>query len=327
MAARFIIGDTRDALARLSDASVDLVLSSPPFLALRSYLPADHPDKAREIGAEATPGEYLDVLLDVVEECRRVLAPHGSLVFELGDTYAGRDHMAGWPMDKSLCLIPEMFAFALAYGFNPLTGRVTPSWRVRNKIAWCRPNPPVGSLGDKFRPGTSYMTVACMDRKRYFDLDAVREPGSPNSHGGGVGVGDPKRASPEMFRLNGGVATATAPPLDWWVIPSQPYKGSHYATWPEKLLVRPILAMCPEKVCNTCGDPSRRTVSGWTDCGHDDWRRGIVLDPFGGSGTTAAVAEARGRDSILIDLDDRNAELAATRVGMWLTVEQTAPMR
>lgn len=190
--ARYIVGDSLTVLQSLPDASVDLVMSSPPFLALRSYLPADHPDKAKEIGSEAAPGEFLDVLLDIVVECRRVLAPHGSLVFELGDTYsgsggAGGDYNAGglrdgqskfdgssrrernrtrdsrpgrettetawtprpeqgggtgWPLAKCLTLIPQSFAWALAYGRNPFTGREIEPWRVRNVVAWCRPNPP-----------------------------------------------------------------------------------------------------------------------------------------------------------------------------------------
>jgi 16S rRNA G966 N2-methylase RsmD len=60
---------------------------------------------------------------------------------------------------------------------------------------------------------------------------------------------------------------------------------------------------------------------GWTDCGHDTWRRGIVLDPFAGSGTTLAVAAGHGRDAIGIDIDERNADLARQRVGMFLDVE------
>ena len=87
--ARWITADALTALRAMPDASVDLVMTSPPFLALRSYLPADHPDKPLEIGSESTPGEFMDVLLDVVVELRRVLAPHGSLCVELGDTYCG----------------------------------------------------------------------------------------------------------------------------------------------------------------------------------------------------------------------------------------------
>jgi hypothetical protein len=63
---------------------------------------------------------------------------------------------------------------------------------------------------------------------------------------------------------------------------------------------------------------------GWSDCGHDTWRRGVVLDPFAGSGTTLAVATGLGRDAIGIDIDERNAWLARERVGMFLTVEEHA---
>ena len=129
--------------------------------------------------------------------------------------------------------------------------------------------------------------------------------------------------------------------------------------------MRPVKAMCPERVCRVCGKPSERitgepeyvhgltpsgnprttrhevrmepqtadrtvghrgyasvtrnaTTLGWSDCGHDDWRRGIVLDPFAGSGTTLEVATGHGRDAIGIDLDPRNLELARQRIGMFL---------
>lgn len=426
--ARFVIGDSLTVLRSLPDASVDLVLSSPPFLALRSYLPPDHPDKALEMGSEATPGEFIDALLTITEECRRVLAPHGSLCFELGDTYAGsggaggdyndggvRDGQpvfrgsaavdrkyqgsgaskkakpgtssrfqsgAGWPLDKSLCLIPELFRIALVYGFNPLTGRTTPRWRARNVVRWCRPNPPVGALADKVRPATSDMVVACTSRRRYFDLDAVRhegvEPGAVKRKTRNHSAANPRTGwmsdNAEIRQNPNG-----APPLDhWWhdedtfdqdawLISTEPYKGSHYATWPTELCVKPIEAMCPRRVCLTCGKPSERIVEsqvlldgqptvtpkriggssggvagssgvgvdhnrftterstvGWSDCGHGAWRPGVTLDPFAGSGTTLAVATGHGRDAIGIDLDERNAELAARRVGMWLTVERFA---
>lgn len=410
--ARYLIGDTRDVLRTLPDASVDLVLTSPPFLALRSYLPADHPDKGREIGSEANPGAFLDVLLDVVVELRRVLAPHGSLCVELGDTYSGSGGAGGdytneggfhegqekfraqrgdgWPLPKSLCMVPSTFAFALAYGRNPWTGRELEPWRVRNLIAWCRPNPPVGALGDKFRPATSYMTVACTGGKRYFDLDAVREPYSPNTNArtakGVESRPNDLKVSPDGNRDTLAIVNndgAGAPPLDYWVIPTHPYPGSHYATFPPDLCVRPVKAMCPERVCRVCGQPSERIVEaqqftqshdgtltpkgawkagpnaerrvsatdsayrdqglvrvaetvGWTDCEctpslddetlwHADgtpnrWRRGVVLDPFAGSGTTLAVATGHGRDAIGIDLDPRNADLARERCGMFLEV-------
>jgi len=86
--ATYHVGDVFDVMATMPDESVDLVLTSPPFLALRSYLPDDHPDKAREIGSEPTPAEFLDTLLALTAEWDRLLAPHGSICVELGDTYA-----------------------------------------------------------------------------------------------------------------------------------------------------------------------------------------------------------------------------------------------
>lgn len=317
MTAVYKIRDVYQVLRTLPDASADLVLTSPPFLAQRSYLPSDHPDKPLEMGSESTPGEFVDALLAVIEECRRVLAPHGSLCVELGDTYAGsggaggdygsgglragqerfdgsarrgpaRVHHAGmpsipgrryytvakagdaWPEDKSLCLIPELVRVALVYGRNPLTGRETPPWRARNVVRWHRPNPPVGDLGDKFRPSTSDLLVACTAKDRYFDSEAVREVGSPNTHARtprgvesrkntGKSAADDRRGGnfSTLAVLHG---TSGAPPLDTWTIPTYSYSGAHYAAWPPALCVRPVKAMCPRRVCTICGEPSRRVV-------------------------------------------------------------------
>jgi site-specific DNA-methyltransferase (adenine-specific) len=383
--ARYIVGDTRAVVATIPDGTVDLVLTSPPFLALRSYLPADHPDKGLEIGSEATPAQYLDVLLELTAEWGRVLAPHGSICVELGDTYSGHQdggdaggmtrgarlaaerHLrparatAGWPLPKCLTLVPELYRIALAYGINPLTGAPSPAgrWRVRNVVRWVRPNPPVGALGDKYRPATSDLVIACRHGKRYFDLDAVRtdhtEPDADRQKGG--------RKSPLGGDWNGGGASGQnrggAPPLDWWCIPPGGYTGSHYAVFPPELLHRPIKTMVPPRVCTTCGRPSERIVEtehlddhggaasrggvvgkgvrlpnrlavhsdtlGWSDCGHDTWRPGHVLDPFAGTGTTGLVATGHGHNATLIDLDGRNADLALERLGMFLDVEHHTP--
>jgi len=83
-----------------------------------------------------------------------------------------------------------------------------------------------------------------------------------------------------------------------------------------------LLPMCDTGVgpWGQSAEITRETI-GWTDCGHDTWRRGIVLDPFGGTGTSAVVANRLGRDAILIDLDPRNVELASQRVGYHLEVK------
>ncbi len=319
-AAYWITGDTRAVVEQLHAESIeiDLVLTSPPiepFLALRSYLPDDHPDKGSEIGSEPNPAEFVATLLELTAGWETVLAPHGSIAVELGDTYAGsggaggdyaedglREGQAkftgsarvakwtdpkvkgrdkptgwggdptpdGWPQAKSLCMIPELYRVALAYGIHPLTGQPSPAgrWRVRNNVTWVRPNPPVGALGDKFRPGTSDMAIACKARDRWFDLDAVRtEHRTPLDVRHEHSMTVTKLAS--ETRGNGGDRRgyvtsqgnpAGAPPLDWWSISPGGYSGAHYAVFPAELLVRPIEAMCPRRVCFTCGKPSRRLV-------------------------------------------------------------------
>ena len=411
-AATYLVGDVFDVMAAMPDRSVDLVLTSPPFLALRSYLPDDHPDKAKEIGSEPTPAEFIDTLLALTAEWGRLISDTGSIAVELGDTYAGSGGSGGdyadganrqsqpawrgsdarasaqgagaaysggegWPMPKSMCLIPHAYALSLSYGRNILTGEPSPagSWRVRNVIAWCRPNPAVGALGDKVRPATSFMVIACKARDRWFDLDAVRTPTDRDDRGGlrrgSINGTDERRATDGETAQVGGSNPAGAPPLDHvglregeadlftddaWLVSTESYKGSHYATWPRKLLDQPILTMCPREVCTKCGEPRRRIVDatryeservdtgrpvesigsghradrpsspttlGWTDCGCGaPFRRGHILDPFGGSGTTAVVATAHGRDCTLNDLDARNVDLARDRAGMHLNAPE-----
>jgi hypothetical protein len=176
----------------------------------------------------------------------------------------------GWPLAKSLTLIPTLYPASLAYGWNMLNPAHTfDRWRVRNVIVWARPNPPVGALGDKVRPATSYITVGCTSAKRWFDLDAVREPHMhPNATHtvGNVASTRGDYGTPDKRIENN---PAGAPPLDWWededptghatlILPTQPYPGAHYATWPESLAARLIKMMCPLRVCTTCGEPSRR---------------------------------------------------------------------
>jgi len=134
-------------------------------------------------------------------------------------------------------------------------------------VAWCRPNPPVGALGDKFRPATSYLTIACPSGQRYFDLDAVRtehkRPAEGNSLRHGVEAEDTSRnhLTPGRDAYYSGGNPGGAPPLDWWEIPTTPYAGAHYAAFPPALLERPIKSMVPAKVCTVCGEPSRRITS------------------------------------------------------------------
>jgi site-specific DNA-methyltransferase (adenine-specific) len=388
--ATWIRGDVRDVLPTLPDGSVDLVACSPPFWKQRGYLPAKHPDKAREIGQEASPAAFLDVLLGLTAQFRRLLSPYGSIAIELGDTMAnsggaGGDYDAGgfragqprWKgsgsgedsaLPKSHCMIPEAYRFALVWGINPFTGEPSPAgrWIARNVVDWCRRNPTPGDDGDKFRRATSDIVCATLSPNRWWDGEPVRVPAGSDTH--------PRTAKGVALRANdtpkanaGGntnrdtlaiqhLGDGTRPLYDWWDLSSDPYPGAHYAVWPPEVARRLVVTMCPHRVCTTCGEPQRRifeTVNavghavgskhwitdttgdlrdmpdrnvaapdyairetvGWTDCGHGTWRAGMVLDPFAGTGTTGSVATGNGRDATLIDLDERNLDLAYDRIG------------
>lgn len=397
MTVTHLTGPALDVIHTLPDASVDAAICSPPFWNLRDYNGCEG-----QWGSEPTPAEFLGNLLALACEIRRVLTPHGSLVLELGDTYAGsggaggdyaegglrdgqrrfngsaaraRAH-TGCPPAKSACFTPELFGASLAYGRNLLDpDMVFEPWIVRNKITWARSNPPVGALGDKFRPASSLITVACTSRTRWFDLDAVRTANPRVAETQAQHRRQPcrggERETNDVIRQD----PAGAPPLDhWWdepdpdpdlawLVNTQGSNLAHYAMWPPRLAERLILSMAPERVCRTCGEPSRRIVGpaeyqpsshyrggahdamsagervtddagvnqwrkgsqantsvtrhaptiGWSDCGHDDWRPGVVLDPFAGAGTTLAVADIHGRDAIGIDLDPSNRALYEPR--------------
>lgn len=365
--ATWTLASAQDLLAGLPPASVDMVVFSPPFLGLRSYLQADDPLKKAEIGQESTPGEYLDHLLEVADLAKRVLAPHGSLWVELGDSTAGaggpggdygarglnttgttglrrnskrvapaggmaqrkrwRGERDGWPADRSLCMVPEAFRFALAYGFNPLTHAEHERWRVRDVLRWTRPNPTPSGATDRLRRATSDVVRAQAHEQAWFNLDALRS----------AAVGKERSDKPNN--------PAGVPPSDLWELAPEPSPLAHWATWPSALVERMIRLGCPPWVCVECGEPGEPLVvcdscghSGGTAwrrmcrCGPQFWqrrvgelalcdcgaplRRGRVLDPFAGTGTTAVAGLAVGCDVILGDLDRRSGTLVAERLGL-----------
>lgn len=326
--ARFIVGDVFDVVASLPDRSVHSVITSPPYWRKRAYLPAGHPDAASELGQEATPGEFLANLLRLTDELWRVVRDDGTIWFNLGDTASGsggsggdyneggwREGQAKWqgsgraagehgarmpwkgsrpghPLAKSVCWLPELFGASLAYGRNLLTGEPCRQWITRPPVTWCKPAPTPGEIIDKFREATELFVWASKQRRYYFDLDSVRT--GPKQDWGdrkitsGAYTGHPQfrenQTRPDCAMNEKGV-----PPLNYWVVNTSGYEGAHFATFPPELITRPVIVSCPPG--------------------------GTILDPFGGSGTTAMVATGHGRNAICIDLDERNADLARERIG------------
>jgi len=335
MATRLMIGDVRKQLALLDADSVDCVITSPPYWGLRDY------GVEGQIGLEPTLAEHLAVMVEVFDEVRRVLKPTGTCWVNYGDCYAtmpngrsaaetkaagGDDRtfrdkpfstIQGVLKPKDLCMVPNRFAIAMQEA----------GWWVRSEIIWAKPNPMPESIHD--RPATSHEKIFMLTKSsRYFyDKDSVRQnmqassiarlsqdvenqTGSTRANGGRKTNGNMKavgkiRASDVASPRHAGGINHTGiegtprgegrnlrnyepAPLEVWPIATKPFSEAHFATFPPELAERCILAGCPVG--------------------------GTVLDPFGGAGTTALVAERHGRDSVLIELNPEYAEITRRRL-------------
>lgn len=321
MNARYIVGDVLEVLEVLEPGSVDCIVTSPPYLKQRRY-----GDGASEIGQEATPADFLDALLDVMDACYRVLADDGTFWVNLGDKHAGSGGAGGdynegglragqprygavraapgWPANQSVCWLPELFGASLSYGRNLLNGTDHQQWITRPGAVWWKPRPMPGSSGRKFKTATELIVYGGKRQEHYWNITPLLEPLADAP--GNKYVRRMVDADREM-RVQGDT-TANAFTADYdptesdgkvphnvWVIDTVQYPGAHFAVFPPELVVKPITVGCRPG--------------------------GTVLDPFAGSGTTLAVATGHGLDCIGIDLYDANADLARERVGMFLTVE------
>lgn len=316
-----MVGDALTRLGQLAAGSVDTIVTSPPYFQLRDY------HVAGQLGQEAHVDDWVDGLRAVARECQRVLAPHGSCWLNLGDAYSAGERF-GAPR-KSLLLGPERVARAL----------VADGWRLRNKIVWAKTNPLPSPSRDRLTTTHEVVYLFVKRPSYFFDLDAIREPATSARRRAGAGSSTPpgelgqlsgSRDGLQRLRSEGRVSHPLGKnPGDVWRLGSSSYRGAHFATFPPALVRRPILAGCPPAVCTACGQPWRRSAAPvvfrdgqpqarpFVPCGCGAATRpGLVLDPFGGSGTVAAVARSLGRDWLLIELNPDYAALARERLGI-----------
>lgn len=333
-----LIGDVRKRLADLPGSSVNCIITSPPYFALRDY------GHSGQLGAEPTVDDWAAAILDVANSLARVLRPDGALWLNLGDGYSR--HAREGATRKSLLLGPERVALRLTQ-----TG-----WLLRNVVAWAKRNPMPSSVADRLSTTHEFLYFFTRTPRYFFDLDAIREP---------VRAGDkrlprttrrnypPRDVVPNLLGgttprvdLNQGLAAMKATgrdthplgknPGDVWTLTTANYRGAHFATFPPDLVRRPLLATCPERTCRRCGTPwrradrmtnGRRLATGGLrpSCAcRADWQPGVVLDPFIGSGTVALVAEEHGRDWLGIELNPTYAALAETRITSGRTAPESA---
>jgi len=299
--ATILIGDNRDTLPTLPEKSVQTVVTSPPYYGLRDY------GNDGQIGLEPTPDEYVAALVDVFREVRRVLRDDGTLWLNLGDSYASNPASGGEQSSKmtggehkrtpsigyrrpanlkpkDLIGIPWRVAFALQ----------ADGWYLRQDIIWHKPNPMPESVTDRCTKAHEYLFLLSKSARYYYDADAVREGDQVYTRKAGGYHNDigtkPKGGE---YRNKGGIADKDTTTVgrnrrSVWTIATQPYSGAHFATFPPKLIEPCILAG------SRPGD--------------------TVLDPFGGSGTTAGVALEHDRDAILCELSEEYAALIPDRI-------------
>jgi site-specific DNA-methyltransferase (adenine-specific) len=312
-------GDALEVLRTLPDASVDCVVTSPPYFNVRSYQGG-----AQEFGQETHIDEWVEHLRAVAAEIARVLVPWGAFWLNVGDVYASRPS-EGAPA-KSLLLGPERLAQAL----------LADGWLVRNRVSWTKPNPLPSSAADRLTQSWEFVYLLARDHHYFFDLDAIREPLLTARATRPLRAPDRRRSHGARDHGHSGLTRlgceglAGHPlgknPGDTWRIAGARVRG-HGATFPAELIRRPILATCPEKVCLGCGQPWQRARHPvrFTDgkprpralvpcgCGVAT-RPGLVLDPFMGSGTVAVVAERFGRDWLGIELNPAYVQLTQERL-------------
>lgn len=325
---RVHFGDCLETLRRMPSGIVNTCITSPPYFGLRDY---GHPG---QIGLESSPEEFIAKLVEVFREVRRVLRDDGTCWVNIGDSYChtavvrwapGRDNTK--PKVKDLIGVPWMLAFALR----------ADGWYLRQEIIWNKPNPMPESVTDRCTKAHESLFLLAKSTSYYCDMEAIREPVAPatverlsqdlDSQQGSLRVpgktNGPMKAVGKLSRRDSFDRSGNAvsehvlpgqaysqhrardhdPEPDGfrnkrsvWTIATKPYSGAHFATFPEDLIEPCILAGAPAG--------------------------GVVLDPFMGSGTTAAVATRLGRQWIGCELNPDYESLQRERlIGQTLGLE------
>lgn len=308
------VGDCRELMRQMAAGGVraQMCVTSPPYWGLRDY------EVAGQIGLEPTLTEWVERIVEVFRCVRDVLAEDGTVWLNLGDVYAndgkwggstgglhaaelhgktgiGRRKVRTGLKPKELMGQPWRVAFALQ----------DDGWFLRSDIIWHKPNVMPESVEDRPTKCHEYVFLLTRSERYYYAGERIREPLTGNTHARGNGI-NPKASvgglgqkQNESFSaaISGSKTKAEFPDSrnarTVWSIPTQPFSGAHFATFPEALVARCILA----------GSRSGDTV----------------LDPFMGSGTVGKVATDLARDFVGCELNPDYVELhelRRTTIGM-----------
>ncbi|HRD25872.1 MAG TPA: site-specific DNA-methyltransferase [Methanoculleus sp.] len=282
-----LVGDVLAGLRAMPDASVQCVVTSPPYWGLRDY------GVEGQIGLEPTPEEYVEKMVEVFREVKRVLRDDGTLWLNYGDCYCGswgnaghRPEIDGTPSyqrekateyfnrggwderretppnqkipglkPKDLVGMPWRIAFALQ----------ADGWYLRSDIIWSKPNPMPESVTDRPTKSHEYVFLLAKRERYFYDIDSIRDP--PTGRTGPMrfwkkgmeGQAKGNRNDAERVVQKDGSIGRNRRTV--WEIPTQPTPEAHFATFPEALVKPCIMAGTSERgACPSCGAPWRRVV-------------------------------------------------------------------
>lgn len=308
---KILQGNCIDKIKELNNSSIDCVVSSPPYFGLRDY------GVDGQFGLEKTYQEYLSNTVKIFETFKPKLKDVATIWWNVGDSYSSggrktttlqsvrkpkskeiekskqkyldglivRPPIQNGIKEKDLLMIPNRVAIALQEA----------GWYIRSEIIWHKPNPMPESVRDRPTSCHEKIWLITKSKKYYYDADAIREPlaasslsrlnqniknqkGSIRANGGMKSNGNMKAVGNKETRNKRNV----------WTITTKPFKDAHFATFPKDLIEPCIKAGCPEG--------------------------GIVLDPFGGSGTTGIVSALNNRNAILIELNQKYIDIVNKRI-------------
>ena len=259
--------------------------------------------KDSQLGLEETPSQFVNNLVQVFREVRRVLRDDGTLWLNLGDSYYNyradgkqvKQTVANTRQDfpessphranrieglkqKDLIGIPWRVAFALQ----------SDGWYLRQDIIWHKPNPMPESVRDRCTKSHEYIFLFSKNKNYYYDNEAIKEKATDwgtrdrvngKYHNEGTGL-QPHSGLEKSYE--------TKNKRSVWTVTTKPYREAHFAVFPTELIEPCVKAGCPED--------------------------GTVLDPFGGSGTTGLVADRLGRNAQIIELNKDYIDIANKRV-------------
>lgn len=298
-------GDARTVMETMSAGTVDCIVTSPPYYGLRDY------GVRGQLGAEGSPQSYIESLVAALSEARRILANDGTLWLNLGDSYSAPTGQGNKGPSSTLdgggrpsgrrdrTLIPVLRTSQFDRAPKNLLGipwRVAlalqdDGWVLRNAIVWSKPNAMPESVTDRLSNRYEHIFLLAKSPRYWFNLDQIREEriyASPhverNKYSGTETRGQRHGGNPRSMHTTGEYLASGRNPGDVWSIPTRPFTGAHFATFPIDVPERCILAGCKPD--------------------------GTVLDPFSGSGTTGLAATKHGMRYVGIELNREYLELS-----------------